>query len=74
MALYRFLPNIIFPDHLHDAPEFLYLLEGSAKVEGQWIQAGWASVAGIGTLAIDFQSGDAGCVFVAVYTMGTNNI
>lgn len=54
MALYRFLPNIIFPDHLHDAPEFLYLLEGSAKVDGQWIQAGWASVAGMGTLEIGF--------------------
>lgn len=34
MELYRVLPNIIFPDHLHDAPEFLYLLEDSAKVDG----------------------------------------
>ena len=74
MELYRFLPNIIFPDHLHNAPEFLYLLEGSAKVDGKWITSGWASVAETGTMETNFQSGDAGCVFVAVYTMGTNNI
>ena len=25
MELYKFMSNIVFPNHLHDAPEFLYL-------------------------------------------------
>ncbi|MFT5226226.1 MAG: anti-sigma factor ChrR (cupin superfamily) [Polaribacter sp.] len=71
MELYRFLPNTVFPDHRHNGPEFVYLLEGSARVDGKWIQAGWASAAETGTIDKEFLSGDAGCVFLTVYTIGS---
>ncbi|MFT7528917.1 MAG: hypothetical protein ACI9LY_004085, partial [Arenicella sp.] len=50
---------------------FVYLLEGSARVDGKWIQAGWASAAETGTIDKEFLSGDAGCVFLTVYTIGS---
>ena len=43
MELYRFAPNTIYPDHIHKGPEFVFLLEGSARVHNKWLHAGWAS-------------------------------
>ena len=50
MELYRFAPNITYPDHIHEGPEFVYLLEGSARQDGKWLEAGCASSAETGTL------------------------
>ena len=58
MELYRFAPNITYPDHIHEGPEFVYLLEGSARQDGKWLEAGWASSAEIGTLNSGFLSGE----------------
>ena len=74
MELYRFSPNTVFPDHLHNGPEFVYLLEGSARVDGKWIQAGWSSAAETGTIDKEFQSGDTGCIFLTVYTVGSTYV
>ena len=68
MELYQFAPNITYPDHIHDGPEFVYLLEGSARQDGKWLEAGWASSAETGTLDRGFLSGEKGCLTVAVYT------
>ena len=72
MELYRFPPDTIFPDHIHNGPEFVYVLEGSARVNGQWIHAGWASAAETGTSDKEFLSGDDGCIFLTVYTAGSD--
>ena len=71
MELYRFSPNTLFPDHQHNGPEFVHLLEGSVRVNSKWIQAGWASAAETGTFDRGFLSGDDGCIFLTVYTMGS---
>ena len=71
MELYRFSPNTVYPDHLHNGPEFVYLLQGSARVNGKWIEAGWSSAAETGTIDQEFKSGDAGCLFLSVYTLGS---
>ena len=68
MELYRFVPNITYPDHVHEGPEFVYLLEGSARQDGKWLEAGCASSAETGTLDSRFLSGEKGCLTVAVYT------
>lgn len=74
MELYRFSPNAVFPDHFHNGPEFVYLLEGSARVNGKWIEAGWSSAAETGTIDKEFLSGDAGCIFLSVYTVGSKYV
>ena len=68
MELYRFAPNTSYPDHFHDGPEFVYMLEGDAAQNGQRLGPGWASVAGTGTLDQNFRSGDKGCTFLTVYS------
>lgn len=68
MELYRFPPNTSYPDHFHEGPEFVYLLEGSARQNGKWLEAGWSSAAETGTLDSEFISGGSGCVFLTVYT------
>ncbi len=68
MELYRFAPNTSYPDHFHNGPEFVYLMEGSARQNGKWLYAGWSSAAETGSLDHDFISGDKGCVFLTVYT------
>ena len=40
MELYRFQPNTAFPDHFHEGPEFVYILEGSIRLDGQWLESG----------------------------------
>ena len=68
MELYKFAPNSTYPDHFHEGPEFVYLLEGSARQDGKWLAAGWSSAAEKDTLDSDFVSGEKGCLFVTVYT------
>ncbi|MEM7358372.1 MAG: cupin domain-containing protein [Pseudomonadota bacterium] len=74
MELYRCAPNTVFPDHVHVGPEFVYILEGSAQVDGNWITAGWSSGAETGTIDKAFMSGDDGCVFLSVYTLGSEYV
>ena len=71
MALYWFSPNVVFPDHVHQGPEFIYMLEGSAIVGGKWIHAGWSSGAETGSIDKQFTSGDSGCIFLCTYTQGS---
>ena len=68
MELYRFGPNTSYPDHFHEGPEFVYLLEGSARHNGEWLEAGWSSAAETGSFDSDFTSGLQGCLFLTVYT------
>ena len=68
MELYRFAPNSSYPDHFHEGPEFVYLLEGSARHDNKWLDAGWSSAAEKGTFDSDFLSGKNGCLFLTVYT------
>ena len=67
MEPYRFAPNITYPDHIHDGPEFVYLLEGCARQDGKWLEAGWAISAETGTLDSEFLSGENGYLTIAVY-------
>ena len=76
MELFRFAPNTSFPYHVHAGPEFVYLLEGRARLSGQWLEPGWSSIGEAGTVDNDFLSGDDGCQLLAVYTptdSGSNN-
>ncbi len=68
MELYRFAPNTSYPDHLHEGPEFVYILEGEAWQNGQRLGPSWASAAESGTLDKGFRSGDKGCTFLTVYS------
>lgn len=67
MELYRFAPFTPYPDHIHEAPEFVYMIEGEATQNGQLLRPGWATAAEVGTVEKDFCSGPAGCVFLTVY-------
>ena len=49
----------------HEAPEFLFILEGELVRAGRRMGPGWASVAGAGTIDEDVYS-ETGCVFVLV--------
>jgi len=68
MELFRFAPNTAFPEHVHKGPEFVYMMEGRARLSGQWLETGWSSIGETGTVDADFLSGDKGCVLLAVYT------
>jgi hypothetical protein len=68
MELFRFAPNTAFPEHVHKGPEFVFMVEGSARLSGQWLEPGWSSIGETGTVDSDFLSGETGCVFLAVYT------
>jgi len=68
MELYRLAPRTSYLDHFHYGPEFVYLVEGRARQNGQWLRAGWASIGETGTFDSEFLSGDKGCVFLTVYT------
>jgi hypothetical protein len=68
MELSRYAPNTAYPAHVHAGPEFVFLLEGSARLAGQWLQPGWSSIGETGTYDEDFLSGEDGCVFLAIYT------
>ena len=68
MELFRFAPNTPFPRHVHEGPEFVFLMEGRARLSGQWLEPGWSSIGEAGTVDSDFLSGEQGCIFLAVYT------
>ena len=68
MELYRFAPNTPYPNHLHEGPEFVYLLEGGCRQNGKWVETGCVSAAKTGTVDSDFISGEKGCTFLTVYT------
>ena len=68
MELYQLDPNTTFPDHIHQGPEFVYVLEGSIRLDGRWIEAGWGSVGEKGTKDQDVISGKNGCLLLSVYT------
>ena len=74
MELYKFSPNVVFPDHVHQGPEFVYLIEGSARVDGKWIYQGWSSGAETGTTDKEFMSGESGCIFLSVFTQGSEYV
>ena len=67
MQLVRFAPGTTFPAHIHEGPEFVYMIEGEAVQNGQHLGPGWASAAEIGTSDDDFHS-STGCVFLTVYS------
>ncbi len=68
MELFRFTPNTPFPYHVHEGPEFVFMVEGRARLSGQWLEPGWSSIGETGTVDSDFLSGEKGCVLLAVYT------
>jgi hypothetical protein len=68
MELFRFAPNTPFPEHVHKGPEFVFMVEGRARLSGQWLEPGWSSIGETGTVDSDFLSGETGCVLLAVYT------
>jgi anti-sigma factor ChrR (cupin superfamily) len=54
-----------FPEHRHDSPEFIYILEGELVQNGERLGRGWASVSGAGTVDRDVHT-DTGCTFLLV--------
>ncbi|MCP3705963.1 cupin domain-containing protein [Paraburkholderia sp. CNPSo 3274] len=68
MQLVRFAAGATFPGHRHTGPEFIYVLEGEAVQNGRRLAAGYAGVAGRGTVDAEFHS-DTGCVFLLVYDL-----
>jgi anti-sigma factor ChrR (cupin superfamily) len=68
MELARYAPNTSYPEHVHAGPEFVFLLEGTARLAGRWLEPGWSSIGETGTIDSDFLSGASGCVFLAVNT------
>lgn len=67
MALYRFAPNTTYPDHYHEDPEFVFMLEGEAIQNGSPLRSGWSSAARKGSPDENFRSGEKGCVFLCVH-------
>lgn len=67
MQLVRFAPGTRFPSHIHEGPEFVYMLEGEALQNGQRLRPGWGAAAASGTPDEDFHS-PTGCVFLTVYS------
>lgn len=67
MELFRYAPNTSFPEHIHKGPEFVFMIEGRARLSGQWLEPGWSSIGETGSVDSDFLSGEEGCVFVCVY-------
>jgi anti-sigma factor ChrR (cupin superfamily) len=65
MQLVRFQPGARLPLHIHELPEFIYVLEGELMVAGQRLGRGWASVASPGSTHADVHS-DSGCIFILV--------
>ena len=68
MELFRFAPNSPYPEHVHKGAEFVFMVEGRARLSGQWLEPGWSSIGEAGTVDSDFLSGAEGCVLLAVYT------
>jgi hypothetical protein len=68
MELCRYAPNTAYPYHVHKGPEFVFMIEGQARLAGQWLTPGCSSVGEAGSEDSDFLSGEEGCLFLAVFT------
>jgi hypothetical protein len=55
IAWNRFLTNTQFSDHLHNGPELVSLLKGSARVDDKCILAEWLCATKTGTLREPFK-------------------
>jgi anti-sigma factor ChrR (cupin superfamily) len=53
MQIVRVDPGARFPVHVHESPEFLFILEGELVRFGRRMGPGWASVASAGTVDED---------------------
>lgn len=67
MELYLFAPNTSYPDHIHEDPEFVYILDGNVTRDGDFLGPGFASAGETGTIDKGFRSGEEGCTFLTVY-------
>jgi anti-sigma factor ChrR (cupin superfamily) len=65
MQMVRFEPGTRFPVHVHERPEFIFVLEGELVQAGQRLGPGWAGIASAGSTDDDVYS-ESGCVFVLV--------
>jgi quercetin dioxygenase-like cupin family protein len=65
MQIVRMEPGARIPLHMHECPEFIYVLEGELILGGQRLGPGSASVASVGSIHSDVHS-ESGCVFVLV--------
>jgi hypothetical protein len=65
MQVVRLEPGARFPIHVHERPEFIYVLEGDLVQAGRHLGPGWASVAAAGSIDEDVHS-ETGCRFVLV--------
>jgi anti-sigma factor ChrR (cupin superfamily) len=65
MQMVRFEPGTRFPVHVHERPEFIFVLEGELVQAGRRLGPGWAGIASVGTTDDDVYS-EVGCVFVLV--------
>ena len=67
MESYRIAPNTILPDHLHNSPEFIFVLEGEVFQNEQLLPSGWSGIAETGTTDKNFRSGENGARTITVY-------
>ncbi len=65
MQVVRLEPGAQIPLHIHECPEFIYVLEGELMIGAHRLRRGWASVASVGSVHSDVQS-ETGCVFLLV--------
>jgi len=65
MQFVRLDPGASIPVHTHDAPEFIYVLEGELIVGGERLTRGCASIASVASTHNDVHS-EKGCVFLLV--------
>lgn len=65
LQMVRLAPGARLPQHTHELPEFIYVIEGELVIGEQRLKPGWASVASAGSVHADVRSED-GCVFVLV--------
>jgi anti-sigma factor ChrR (cupin superfamily) len=65
MQIVRVEPGARFPVHVHESPEFLFILAGELVRSGRRMGPGWASVASAGTVDEDVYS-ETGCMFIIV--------
>ena len=65
LQIVRMEAGASFPEHRHESPEFIYILEGELVQNGERLGRGWASVSGAGTVDRDVHT-DTGCTFLLV--------
>lgn len=65
MQFVRMQPGARIPLHVHDLPEFIYVLAGELRLAGTALGPGWASIAAPGSEHADVHS-TTGCTFLLV--------